>query len=73
MTPADRIRYGAALGILLLWAGVVIFSAKDTINAVTPAALGAATFLFATPVFARRRDYSDDNGGHTKRRNGKNE
>jgi hypothetical protein len=56
MTGEDRVRYGAALGILLLWAGVVVFGDHDTVNAVTPAAIGAATFLFASPAFFKRKD-----------------
>lgn len=60
MTGEDRVRYGAALGILVLWAAVVIFGDHETINAVTPAALGAATFLFAAPLVTHRRK----NGSH---------
>jgi hypothetical protein len=60
MNAEDRVRYGAALGILVLWAAVVVFGDHETINAVTPAALGAATFLFAAPLV--RHKGKDKNG-----------
>lgn len=60
MSVEDRVRYGAAIGILLLWAGVVIFGDTTTKNAVTPAAIGAATFLFTSPLISRVRGNGKD-------------
>jgi hypothetical protein len=58
MTPADRLRFSAALLILLLWGGLLLefYGTDEALNTATPVAFAAATFLFATPLFEARRE-----------------
>lgn len=58
MTTADRLRFTAALLILLLWGGLLLefYGSPDALTTATPLAFAAATFLFASPLFEARRE-----------------